>query len=627
MPGWHTLEGSELAHEVTNIAEGLYTEQSARRARYLHNQELFEGCRLGGNYDASGYYTSTMDRLEDDPLGLLRSAVQSGVSEVYGKQKPKPQFQTSGADWTLRRKAQKLDKICEGILHQRQGRWIDVWAAAMDWGVETGVQGTAAIHVLADDDNERICHELVPVCELYCDPAEGREPKSLFRLSPIDSEEAIALWCHVEGDAEGNERRKRAIEGAESFERNIANKPRAVKQVRMIQAWRLPLSKKLHGKAAVVIGGEIMAEEDWTTPAFPFAFLHWEPHRDGMWGSGIVDQGARLAEDAGELDRRLLARAIVASGKRIFYWGDSVNEDLLEKNDPEVAVSVDRSAPGLPQESLTPPFAMAEFEYLVARIRMFWDALGLSQTSAAARKEPGIESAPAQRTLNDTKAGRQMPKAQAFERLFVDLAHQHVWRLRELAETRPGFKVRWPGKTVFQEVSWAEADIANDTFAVTVAPASALSQDPAGRQQQIGELFAQRLITAQTYKQLLGWPDLEQELRDEQAEYEYVDALIERYLDAKEGKWDAGDYESPDGMLLDKERALMRFSAAYFRSRREKAPAFNVGLLKRYILELDKEIADAAARAAALQKGNVPPPAPPNGAESPAAAGPAPMAA
>jgi hypothetical protein len=609
---WYRLEGTALANEVRDIADDLWRQQTMRRSRYLHNLQLFEKAALS-NYSAAGYYSHDyLNRTIDaDPLGLIRSAVQTGHAEIYAKQKPKPQFQTSGAEWKLRRKAQKLDKICEGILSQREGRWVDGWALMGDSAVECMVQGTAAIYVIADLAEKRIAHELVPVCELYVDPAEGRDPQNLFRVSPIDVDRAIALF--VEGSGESAQAKRRAIENAEEFsgfERGaLMGRTRSIRQVKMVTAWRLPLSKDDPGRVVVSIGGQVMAEGEWTAPAFPFAFLHWEPHRGGFWGAGVVEDGAKAAEDAGELDRRLLARAKIASGKRVYYADGAVPPEAFEQNGPETAIPVQAGQP-MPQESLVPPFADAEFQYAQSKIRQFWDAIGISQVGAAARREPGVESAVAMRTLNDVKTGRQLPKGQRYEQVFVDLGHQYIWRLKELAEDDPNFAVRWPGKATLQEVKWKDADIGDNPFSIVVAPASALPNDPAGRLSMAGELFSQKLITPQTYKQLLGWPDLEQELQSESSEYEYIDALIDTYLDAEEGRWDAGEYESPDGAILDKPRALMRFSAAYFRAKRDKAPAFNIGLLRRYIQELDHLIQQATLAQAQLQQGMAPQPQP-----------------
>lgn len=610
---WYELEGAALANEVQNIAEGLWTAQSHRRARYVRNLELFEGVKLG-TYGAEGYYRCDFNnRGEEDPSNLIRSACQSAAAEFFAKQKPKPQFLTSGANWSVRRKAKKLDKICEGIMSQRQGRWIDTWAFLFDAGMELCIQGTACIYVIANEEEQRIEEELVPCCELYADPAEGRDPQNLWRVWGMDEGRALAMFCEVKGDEEGNRRRRIAIHGAQAHDRTekagVFGKPRATRMVRAYSAWRLPLAKDKPGKAVIVIGGEVMAEEDWTAPAFPFVFGHWEPHRDGIWGFGIADEGARQAEQVGELDNRLYARAIINGGRRIFYQEGTVAKELLELNGPETAIPVERTATLMPTETQLPPFTDAEFQFRQAKVQGFWDSIGLSQVSAAARREQGVESAVAMRTLNDTKSGRQLPKAQTYERMPVDLGHQYIWRMRELEKRNPGFKVTWPGKTLLRELKFSDADPGDEKFLITCTPASALPSDLAGRLATAGELFAQQLISPQTYKQLLALPDLEQELDADGAEYEYIDELIDRYLDAEEGSWTAGDYESPDGMILDKNRALMRFSAAYFRARREKAPQFNVGLLRRYIQELDAQIKEAQAlAAAAAQPGQAMPP-------------------
>ena len=122
MARWHELKGREMANEVADIANDLYQKQSQRRSRYLRNQQLYERVALS-SYGAAGYYTADhLGGVDGDKLGLIRSAVQTGHAEIYAKQKPKPQFQTSGAEWKLCRKAQKLDKVCEGTLAQAS-RW------------------------------------------------------------------------------------------------------------------------------------------------------------------------------------------------------------------------------------------------------------------------------------------------------------------------------------------------------------------------------------------------------------------------------------------------------------------------------------------------------------------------
>lgn len=648
---WYHQDEKGAATEVSSLIDKFRDEQFGRRDRYLYNLSLFEGRKIVGN--ASIDYVSEVGDaqawINDDPLRLIRSATQTGVAEIYARQKPKPQFMTSGADWRTRRKAKKADKACEGVLAQRQGRWIDVWALMADAGIECILQGVAAIRVLSDPVEKRLVHELIPVIDLYCDPLEGREPRNLFYAQPIDVEVAKQVWCEGPRAAKKIDdatyyRRLRAIDGAPEFWRfnmNAGQRPRVSKVIRQDSAWFVSSSKETKGRYVVSIAGECMQDCEWDAPSFPFVFLRWEDHRDGFWSSGLADEGRGLAADAGEMDWRLLRRMIVASGKRTYYFAGSINPRDLTCNDEEVLVEVQQGQQP-PIETVVPALAPGETEYAQYRVQLFWNALGISQTSAAARREPGVESGTAIRTLNDIKTGRQIQKAQRYEQAFVDLAHQYMWRFRELAEDDQKFCVSWPGKTVLVDLKFEQFDITKDTFTVRVAPASNLPNDPAGRQQMVQDLFHEGLISPDTAKALIGWPDLEKELEGSQAEGEYVDMLIDRYLDAEEKHWDSDeDYESPSGIILNKERALLRFSQAMFQARIELAQAsreskregrFAISLLVRYIRELEFLLSQARQSEAMLgqpaQPGAMaPPPLPVAQTQPMPIGGPPPMAA
>jgi hypothetical protein len=613
---WYTLDGKELARAVNNIADVLYRDQQSRRTRYKLNQSLFEGFPMTA-YTAEGYTRLPADGVYDDPdpRRLIRSAVQTARAEIYSKQKPKGQAQTSGADWKTRRKAQKLDRLHEGILNQRQGGYPNVWALMWDRGAEAATQGTGPVKVVLDVEAEQVVHEEVPCCELYYDPCEGKNPRTLTQLSPIDTDVAIGKFCQKEGDDGGNLRRRLAIESAQPFERgDSARTPKTTRPVRMTEIWRLPDGPTRPGRRAVVIGDEVMDESEWVAPAFPFVFLHWERHRNSPWGQGIAQEGERAAMNANDLHDRLLSRQRIAAGKRTYYTAAvGIDVELLKGNDEETLIPVPAGAP-FPTSDVSPPFGPAEVQFAEMEVRNFWDSTGISQVSAAARREQGVDSGAAIRTLNDTKAGRQLDKAQNFEQAFVDLAYQHLYRARELAAINPKAVLRYPGGRVLRDVAVADCLIDDKDFSWNIAPAANLPNDPAGRQSLVGELYASQIISQETYKQLLNWPDLEKELNVSSVEQEYIDSLIDKYLDADPDKWQAGDYESPEGFLLDKNTALLRVSAAYFQAKIDKAPTFNTDLLRRYAQELDVLIQRAMSAQAAAQ---APPPGMPPGPGGP----------
>lgn len=599
---WYDLSSKDMGGELASLIDGYKQSQSGRRSAYVRNLELYEGRILGG-YSAHGYMQEPTALLVDR-LGLVRSAVATAVSTIYAPQKPKPQFQTLGATWATRRKAYKLDRVVEGILNQRQGRYINVWAMMADVAVDAVLHGTGVLKVVANRAKKRIDHEWIALPDLFVDPAEGRNPQCMYERGKIDRAAARLKYPGA----------KRAIDAAPAYEWFGATHSGMRRNNDIIEikyAYRLPQSADEPGKMATVIGDAVVDESEWTAPAFPYMFLVWEPWRDGFWASGVADEGGRQAEECADLDARLMARQLIASNKKIYYREASCNPEDLVMNDAAVAVKVNAGAE-FPQETVVPAFTPMDLDFLREKKTNFWDSLGISQVSAAARREQGVQSGIAMMTLNDTKAGRQLIKAQRYEQAYVDLAHQYVWRLRELAEEDKDFMVTWPGKTLMRQVKWSDADAQDDEFSVSVAPSSSLPHDPAGRQEMVQTLYNGGLISQETAKGLIGWPDLDSELNIENAEYEYVDQLIERYLDADPETWGAGDYEAPEGFIMNKMQALRRFSAAWFRARidqrslrdeEEKQKAeFCIQLIVRWVTELDalmvKENADAAALAA-----------------------------
>ncbi|HEY3494351.1 MAG TPA: hypothetical protein VGK73_06685 [Polyangiaceae bacterium] len=587
---WFDLPESEMGAEIETMLRDFKTQQAGRRTRYIRNLELYEGRSMSG-YSGYSYCEDGPAPYERERLRLIRSAVSSAVANIYAPQKPKPQFQTLGATWAQRRKAYKLDKICEGIINQRQGRWINVWSMMIDAGVEAVLQGCAAIMVTANKAQKRIDHSLIPVCDVFTDPAQGRTPTDFFCRLPIAVDDAIEQYAGKSSEL------KRAIRGAKDYDwygSHDRRQPRAVRVVEINFAWHMPAAKDKPGKWGAQIGGVLMDGGDWTAPAPPFVFLQWEPWRDGFWASGVGDEGGSMSEEIDNLDQRLYLREVIASGLKVFYPQESLKPDELSANDPVSYIPYMGNAPPTPMAMV--PFAASELEYLKYRVQTFWDALGLSQVSAAARREPGIESGVAIQTLNDTKSGRQLVKGQRYEQSYVDLSHQYVWRLRELADEDPEFAVTWSGKSLIRSYKWKDADVEDDAFTTTVAPASAFPHDPAGRLDYVQAMYKGGLVSQETAKQLMNWPDLESEMSMENAETEYLDMLIERYLDAEDGQFDALDYQPPEAFIINKVGAIRRFASSWFRARidqatlpeeERQAAEFSIQLIARWIKEMD----------------------------------------
>jgi hypothetical protein len=599
---WHQLENAECANEVLKIAENLEADQQCRRNKALECIRLYHGLELEGLGAASYLKAEASDELF---YPLHNSGVETLVAQIGGRQKPKPQFQTSGAQWRVRRRAKKADKLIEGVLQQAQGPYQNAWELAEDAWLRDGfITGTGCVYVTPRDG--KVSYERVNDYELYVDPseAESGQPLNLFWVYAVDVDKLIAEFVDGEEDEEEAEANLRAILSAKDVAPIHKNGAlRVVRQVQVVQAWRLPLGEKQPGRHAICIQDRVLYSREWKRKRFPFVRYVGARHRGCLWyGQGIVELGESMVREVNEGAARMQERVRLCSGKRTYYRPGSLNTEDLQANDAEVLVPVEEGRE-YPQESLVPPFTEAERAFNQDNVRAYYDYMGIPQSQATGRKEPGVNAAVAMRTLNDLGTLRQTPKARRYEYAFVELARCTLDALEDIAAQNGGrVTVRRIGKRSIEEIDISEVRMDENEFEFVIAPASSLPNDPAGRLQMVQELYSSGVIQATTFRSLLGWPDLESEMNSEGAEHEYLEELAERYLDAEEDDWEDGSYESPLGFIVDKPRALLQFAAKYFQAKLDRAPEFNLQLLENYITELDAQIAIASA-----------PPAPPPG--------------
>ena len=123
--------------------------------------------------------------------------------------------------------------------------------------------------------------------------------------------------------------------------------------------------------------------------------------------------------------------------------------------------------------------------------------------------------------------------------------------------------------------------------------------------QMAQELYSSGIIGVETFKELLGWPDLEKVMNQQTSQIRYLEKTIEKMLDSTE----EDRFQAPDPFLTDKPTALMQTAQAYFEALYNDAPEHNLQLLRDYMTALNQAIMAAMM--------------PPPGAAVPGAAGPA----
>lgn len=626
---WYELEGQDCAHQVVSICRALETSVGAPlRQRWLRARSMYEARNVSLELAVGASVSSGFDggaRYDDELYNVSRSAVDTGQAEIAARQRPKPMFLTTDADWRTKRKAKKLGRFSEAILNQRQGaRYADSWELGEDVFRDAEIAVGGVIKVSVDLAHECIVHERVPAYEVLVDPVEARggDPRNWFQHYPMDADSAIERFCDSVDDKTERERIRGVIEGSTDFAEMMAGAAlteRTRNVIRVFEAWHLPPSADKPGKHVFACSGGMLHEEEWTWPMPPFAFLIWSKEAFGIWGTGLVESGATQHEKINELSRNMHERVRLGTTKYIFYQPGTVDTDTMKGNDGVIFV-ICNDMTRRPQESNVPAITEAETSLLETELQRYYNLQGVSQMSAEARKEPGVESGIALQTVGDQKAVRFLPKSRAYELLFVRLGELDVRAMRDLAVSKPDYVAKWPGKKFLESIPWKEVDIEDEKFTVRVAPVSAMSNDPGERLEIIEKLTGMGYLSRDKYLELLGMPDLDSMLSQETAETQWVEKLVDRYLDSEDDDElkKRGGYREPDGYLLSPVNALATVAQHYFDALVNDAPEYSLNLLRRFMRSLQRiiepKIAPPAAAGPALTPGQPAVPMGPPGA-------------
>ena len=603
---WYDEETENVGSAAFNVATGLRDDQSVRVAQ----SRLYSSMYCGETTVIQGTEASyTPDTLT---LNVSRSAVDTVHAEIAGRQKPMAKFQTSGADWKTKRRAKKLERFVFGCMSLRQGMYQSAWELMESCFRDAGIfgAGLAKVSWVSAEKGSRgsIKIERAFDFELFVDEAESRygSPKNLFQLHIMDKD--LALWKFAEDPSlelteEERVMRSEAIRGADSAKTEdlyfgeSTTRYRAVSMIRVVEAWKLP-SPGRPGRHVIGVSGATLLDEEWTRKRFPFVRICWSRKPIGWFSTGLIEEGENIAKELNENTDRIQERVRLCSGRRVYFHEGSIDSQYLQQNDAEVHIPYTGDKP--PVEINSNPLTDAEFQYLEWLRNQYYENIGVSQMRSAARKDPGLTAGVAIRTVNDMQTVRFAPKAKAYENAFVDLAHCIIDACKEAAEEKQQIYVDdYDG-----EIEWSEVDLDEDPFTITVDPASSLPNDPGGRLQMSTELVQMGAISMETFKQLLGWPDLEKEMNYQTAQRRYLEKLIDRMLD--EGENDPTVYEDPDEHLLDDAGAVTQVAQAYFDALYNDAPDQCLKMLRQYIVALDQKIqAKAAIQAAAVQQASM----------------------
>lgn len=600
---WWDGETDVASVRARQVIDSLLAESSPRIAHQAECVVRYEG-DVGASSLDSWAYAGPAGR--DAPrylrLNLARSTVDTVAAEIAGRDKPVPLLVTTAADWGVQRRARRLQRAVVAQMHLRHGAYADGWECCAD--AETDALVTGAGFVLVEPSSAEYRVDLLRIRpgDVVVDDAEGYglgQPRTIAvrRIRTVSDLETLAgedpaLLAVI--------RDSRGVEASRCASRSELRETWEI--------WRTGMG----GRHMVLLGPVALVDEPHDHPTAPLVRFQWAPRRDSWWGQGLVDETRSIADGVNRTSQRLDRMADICSGRRTYVRTGSLTvegEQALQSNEDETIIPVLGELGASIQEAVPQPFPPALDNWLTELVNYGYAFSGVSQMAAQAQKDPGVTSGVAMRTVSAIYSKRLSLRAQDYDStVAVDLSREIIWALRVLADRADAagedFVLRYPGTQYLREIRWADGELSDDSYEVRCDVSGGAYDSPGGRLETLSESVAQGVISPETFLQL-GRSTLDVDSVSERlsAEREWTEDILEQMLDV-EATWDdatasydyqlAGEtwvYEPPEPFYQDLAGTIGQCVAAYWSARRARAPEENLELLRRYIADLEKMMA------------------------------------
>lgn len=608
---WQRASKEDVGRAVIELCDALESEQKSRKTRCLEALSRYEMRRIG-TLTAGAYFTAgSMEVGDGDNAAPLRWATERSLAntaqaKIAGRQRPKSQFVTSDADWETKRKAQKLDRCVEATMLRPQGAYADFWEVSQRVFLDSCIFPAAcAMKFTPDPENERVCVDRVLPWEIFVDPLEALNgnPFSLFHIYPYDRD---SLAAQYPGE-DAQEAIFSAKEHSDELTRSTAGTSRVADQIKVREAWRLPLSKSLPGRHVVAIdgpgGGFVLIDEPWVRQDFPFIFLRWAWEVLGFGAVSLVEEVMPICDEVNASIARTQSVVNRTSQSVCMYDEGSVREEDLITNEDAINI---RCTPGAarPTWLSPPPLNEQVLRWVEMNDRKAYEISGISQMSATSRKEQGVTAGVAIRTLADMETERFSIVFKKYETACaVEAARQIVAANDNIAEENPGYTLRWRGEGSLRSYKWNDVKLPSDSY--DVYPVSGLKNTPTDRLQLAQELNASGKLSDDALLRVIEYLDAKQEVDKAGKQRQLIERYIDDWLDATPEKRHDGSfrYKAPIPWMPSLEDAMVQVAEAYLDAQLDGIPPFNEEFFLTFMRQLDDEITKKGLRAAQIAQG------------------------
>jgi len=577
---WFDTEDESEVHRRLNAAcDAIVARQSYRADSFLHYARLYAGSKIDGLEIGKYAVPSNGGPMRSDVVYNVVKNLSDTLTSKIAKSQPLPMFLTSGGKWATQRKAKALTKFVEGVFDE-----CKVFEITTATCLDATVHGPGFVHVY--EDGKRIRVEKVRPWELFVDDAEAcsGDPRCLYRQRWENRRLLKATYPE----------KKEEIDAAATD--CTGGHDHDLMQVR--EAWRLPTDEESgDGLYVVCIDGAALSVETWERSYFPFPKLTMTPPQIGWYGSGLGDLLSEIQFEVNFTAFRIRQAHKMMGGSHWVVMGGSIEAKMLDNGMGTVW-----NCTGASPQPLTPiPIHPDAYRYLEMLRSYASEVSGVSQLSATSQKPAGLNSGKALDTYSDIESERFYVFGKQWERFHLEISRQIIDCARDLVAKGVKYEVQAKtSRAALKRLQFKDADLAQADYAMEVYPTSAFSRTPAARMAEVRELFVDGVISADRYKRLLNFPDLEEDESLWSSSYDLASEHIERMLDD-------GEVADPiPEMNIEEAFTLVQLSIA--RATLRECPDSHIALARRYASILQSWMPQAPADPNAM---------PPDGAAMP----------
>jgi len=565
---WFEVDKKEVPQYLFSTVRELLARQNYKEQQDLRNFKLYSNQKTDGfkihNYTSQSQSNGLV-------LNVIQSITDTLVAKI-GKNKPKVTFLTDDGDWSMRKKAEKLEMFIQGQFYKAK-----VYQTTPRILKRSCVFGTGFGQVYSE--NKEICFDNVFPGEIIVDDREAIDgtTKTFYRIKYVSKVVLKKLYPEYEKEIE--------LAGEVDDGHTYLNKDTfyASWMVPVIEAWRLPSRKKAKdGRHIISLSNIALLDETWERDYHPFPMLKFSEKLLGFWGVGVAELLAGIQNEINNVIKRVSQSIHINSVPRIFYeYNSKLNKEYFN-NDIGTCIPYKNTPPMI---HVGPSVASDVFNHLDRLYQRAFEIVGVSQMSAIAQKPAGLNAAVAIRESHDIETERFSTLQSAYDDAHLEIARQFIDEAKDIAKKDRNFAVITKSQEGTLTIKWKDVEMDEDSYIMQMYPTNLLPQQPSAKMEKVIELTNAGLFSKEEGTILLDFPDVKSITKLKTAKLDDIMLTIREMLDN-------GDYLPPED-YQDLMLGIEYCQSFYLMYKRQKVPQERLDLLTRWISDAQKKLAKA----------------------------------